>query len=61
MLRKRPEEAGDGSFPRQCRNQSLGTEVIKPVTEAGKIVIASGGGGIPLVKHDDGQRVGLKP
>ncbi|MGE7903386.1 carbamate kinase [Peribacillus sp. NPDC094092] len=57
------EDAGRGwrrVVPSPMPKSIIGTEVIKSLTEAGKIVIASGGGGIPVVKHDDGQTVGIE-
>ncbi|HLR68304.1 carbamate kinase [Virgibacillus alimentarius] len=38
----------------------LGSEVIKTLTDANAIVIASGGGGIPVVKNEDGTFQGIE-
>ncbi len=38
----------------------LGSDIIKTLTDANAIVIAAGGGGIPVIKNGDGTYKGIE-
>src|SRR5699024_6033607 len=38
----------------------VGSETIKMLVDAGAIVIASGGGGIPVIRNEEGQLIGIE-
>ncbi|WP_284140870.1 MULTISPECIES: carbamate kinase [unclassified Virgibacillus] len=57
------EDAGRGwrrVVPSPMPTSILGSDVIKTLTDAGTIVIASGGGGIPVVKKENGTFEGIE-
>jgi carbamate kinase len=57
------EDAGRGwrrVVPSPSPESILGSEVIKSLTDANSIVIAAGGGGVPVVKEDDGSYKGIE-
>lgn len=57
------EDAGRGwrrVVPSPAPTSIVGSEVIKDLTDSGKIVVASGGGGIPVVKDADQMYQGIE-
>src|SRR5699024_10467509 len=57
------EDAGRGwrrVVPSPKPKSIIGSEVIRQMMECGIIVIASGGGGIPVVKKSDGTYQGIE-
>lgn len=57
------EDAGRGwrrVVPSPTPESILGSDVIKSLTDAKSIVIAAGGGGVPVVKEEDGSYKGIE-
>ena len=52
--------AGAGSSPRPSRSRSSTPPAVQALVEAGFVVVANGGGGIPVVRDDDGALRGVE-